>query len=143
MSSSSSLAAARRRRANGQPTVTAPPGRGPPPPTPTRQIQPESVQNIPPNPLMILQQHHAKISILDQQIQQLLANQENPPPVPSYNPPSGPINGELNENPNQIHQQFDLNEITDLLLSRIEQQLDLKVFYDNDQKLASEIESLN
>jgi len=149
MSSSSSLAAARRRRANGvnQPTgPSGPPGssRGPPPSQSTRQ--PNSVTptpSIPPNPLMILQQHHAKINMLDEQIKQLLNNQEFPPPVSSSKPPSGNEENETLEESTSTQQHFDLNEITDLLLSRIEKQLDLKVFYENDQKLASEIEGLN
>lgn len=145
MSSSSSLAAARRRRAGGQQTVSAPPGRGPPPSQSTKQKSTPESSNIPPNPLMILQQHHAKISMLDQQIQQLLMNQENPPPIPQSNPPNN-MDGESDKNLEEnvpTQQRFDLNEVTDLLLSRIEQQLDFKVFYDNDQKLASEIENLN
>ena len=149
MSSSSSLAAARRRRANGvnQPTgPSGPPGSsgGPPPSQSTRQ--PNSVTpspSIPPNPLMILQQHHAKINMLDEQIKQLLSNQEFSPPVPSSNPPSENVENENLEESTPTQQRFDLNEITDLLLSRIEQKLDLKVFYDNDQRLASEIEGLN
>ena len=146
MSSSSSLAAARRRRANGvnQPTgPSGPPGssRGPPPSQSTRQPNPGTpTPSIPPNPLMILQQHHAKINMLDEQIKLLLNNQEIPPPAPSSNPSSE--NQNLEES-TPTQQRFDLNEITDLLLSRIEQTLDLKVFYDNDQRLASEIEGLN
>lgn len=140
MSSSSSLAAARRRRANG---VNQPPGPsiGPPPPQATQQISSSNNSNIPPNPLMILQQHHAKINILDEQIKQLLSNQDVP--ISSSNPPFGNVENENLEENTPTQQRFDLNEITDLLLSRIEQQLDLKVFYDNDQKLASEIEDLN
>ena len=149
MSSSSSLAAARRRRANGvnQPTgPSGPPGssRGPPPSQSTRQPNPGTpTPSIPPNPLMILQQHHAKINMLDEQIKQLLSNQEFSPPVPSSNPPSENVENENLEESTPTQQRFDLNEITDLLLSRIEQKLDLKVFYDNDQRLASEIEGLN
>lgn len=140
MSSSSSLAAARRRRANGvnqPPGPSGPPGpsRGPPPPQATQQISSSNNSNIPPNPLMILQQHHAKINMLDEQIKQLLNNQELSP--------SGNVENETLEESTSTQQHFDLNEITDLLLSRIEKQLDLKVFYENDQKLASEIEGLN
>ena len=145
MSSSSSLAAARRRRAGGQQTVSAPPGRGPPPAQSTKQTTSSNNSNIPPNPLMILQQHHAKINMLDEQIQKLLSNQEFPPPIPQSNPPTN-MEGEsdkiLEENVPTQHK-FDLNEVTELLLSRIEGQFDLKVFYDNDQRLASEIENLN
>ena len=140
MSSSSSLAAARRRRASGQQTVSAPPGRGPPPPQSTKQTTSSNNSNIPPNPLMILQQHHAKINMLDEQIQKLLSNQEFPPPIPASNPP---LEKESSDEQNPVQQQFDLNEVTELLLSRIEGQLDLKVFYDNDQRLATEIENLN
>jgi hypothetical protein len=147
MSSSASIAAARRRRAGGAnqppgPSRGPPPGpsRGPPPPQATQQIPSSNNSNIPPNPLMILQQHHAKINMLDEQIKLLLNNQEIPPPAPSSNPSSE--NQNLEES-TPTQQRFDLNEITDLLLSRIEQTLDLKVFYDNDQRLASEIEGLN
>ena len=140
MSSSSSLAAARRRRAGGPQTVSAPPGRGPPPAQSTKQTTSSNSSNIPPNPLMILQQHHAKITMLDEQIQKLLSNQEFPPPIPTSNPP---LEKETSDEPSPVQQKFDLNEVTELLLSRIEGQLDLKVFYDNDQRLASEIENLN
>lgn len=150
MSSSSSLAAARRRRAGGQqsvsgPPVGGPPGRGPPPSQSTRQSNPDT-PNIPPNPLMILQQHHAKINMLDEQIKQLLSNQDVNLPIISSNSFSKNTNEENNENLEEntpTQQRFDLNEITDLLLSRIENQLDLKVFYENDQKLASQIDDLN
>jgi hypothetical protein len=141
MSSSASIAAARRRRAGGQQIVSAPPpGRGPPPPQNTKQNSQQTLSsNAPPNPFMILQQHHAKIAMLDQQIQSLLTNQEVPTPIPSLDNGSN----ENVDNNMPVQQKFDLNEVTDLLMSRIEQQLDFKVFYDNDQKLASEIENLN
>lgn len=143
MSSSSSLAAARRRRAGGgQQPVSAPPGRGPPPSQSTRQNSqqiPSTSSNVPPNPFMILQQHHAKIAMLDQQIQTLLSSQDISPIVSSSENGSN----EKVDNNMPVQQKFDLNEVTNLLLSRIEQQLDFKVFYENDQKLASEIENLN
>jgi len=141
MSSSSSLAAARRRRAGGgQQPVSAPPGRGPPPAQLTRQQSIPESSNIPPNPLMVLQQHHVKITMLDQQIQKLLSNQEIPPPVPSSVPPT---EGDLSENPTSVQQKFDLNEVTDLLLSRIEQRIDFRALYENDQKLGGEIDTLH
>ena len=141
MSSSSSLAAARRRRAGGgQQPVSAPPGRGPPPAQLTRQQSIPESSNTPPNPLMVLQQHHVKITMLDQQIQKLLSNQEIPPPVPSSVPPT---EGDLSENPTSVQQKFDLNEVTDLLLSRIEQRIDFRALYENDQKLGGEIDTLH
>ena len=141
MSSSSSLAAARRRRAGGgQQPVSAPPGRGPPPAQSTRQQSIPESSNIPPNPLMVLQQHHVKITMLDQQIQKLLSNQEIPPPVPSSVPPT---DGDSSENPTSVQQRFDLNEVTDLLLSRIEQRIDFRALYENDQKLGGEIDTLH
>jgi hypothetical protein len=141
MSSSSSLAAARRRRAGGgQQTVSAPPGRGPPPAQSTRQQSIPESSNIPPNPLMVLQQHHVKITMLDQQIQKLLSNQEIPPPVPSSVPPN---EGDLSENSTSVQQRFDLTEVTDLLLSRIEQRIDFRALYENDEKLGGEIDTLH
>jgi hypothetical protein len=129
MSSSSSLQAARRRRAGGQQPVSAPPGRGPQPPQGNKQV---SSSSIPPSPLMILQQHHAKIVMLDQQVQKLISDKE------SYH-----LEEESGNENIPIEQKFDLNEVTDLLLSRIENKIDLKAFYENDQRLASEIENLN
>ncbi len=129
MSSSSSLQAARRRRAGGQQPVSAPPGRGPQPPQGNKQV---SSSSIPLSPLMILQQHHAKIVMLDQQVQKLISDKE------SYH-----LEEESGNENIPIEQKFDLNEVTDLLLSRIENKIDLKAFYENDQRLASEIENLN
>jgi hypothetical protein len=143
MSSSSSLAAARRRRAGGANQPSGPPGRGPPPTQSTRQPSTPESSNIPPNPLMVLQQHHIKISMLDQQIQKLLSTQEIPPPVPSSVPPSVQNETDLSENPTSVHQRFDLNEVTDLLLSRIEQRIDFRALYENDQKLGGEIDTLH
>jgi hypothetical protein len=132
MSSSSSLQAARRRRAGvpgGQPPVSGPPGRVQQSSQSNKQV---SSPSIPPNPLMILQQHHAKIIMLDQQVQKLISDKE------SYH-----LEEESSNENIPIQQKFDLNEVTDLLLSRIENKIDLKAFYDNDQQLASEIENLN
>ena len=141
MSSSSSLAAARRRRAGG---VNQPPGRGPIPPTPGRGPPPQQqnnsvteTQSIPPNPLMILQQHHVKINMLDSLVNKLMSEKE-------FNRENN--NVETFNNTNEINQtqfKFDLNEVTNVIMSKIEEQFDFKVFYDNDEKLGSEIENLN
>ena len=37
---------------------------------------------------------------------------------------------------------INIGEISDLIMSRVEQQLDLKAFYDNDERLMNEIEEL-
>ena len=149
MSSSSSLAAARRRRVGSQTVASAPqsgrgptPGRGMPPPQLTKESVPDN-SRMPPNPLMILQQHHIKINMLDEQIKQILNNQNistlNSSPTLS---PENISNDNLEENV-IVQQKINLDEITELLMVRIEDQLDLKVFYDNDQKLAEQVDELN
>ena len=120
MSSSSSLAAARRRRAGGAPT-NVPPSQLKPP-TNNTSTKPNTQESpIPPNPLMILQQHHLKISSMEENIKNLMTTSlENKSGSDSLN----------------------MTEITDKVMERIEQQMDLRVFYENDTRLAGEIESL-
>ena len=133
MSSSSSLAAARRRRAGGA-------GSNPTPTRPTPPSGPNNQQQIrvPPNaqvnqspqvpPFIMLKQHEAKLNVIQEAIHRI---QEN--------------NGVNNPNPNlsSSSDKFDINELTELLMTQLEDKLDLKAFYENDQKLASEIESLH
>lgn len=120
MSSSSSLAAARRRRAGGAPT-NVPPSQLKPP-TNNTSTKPNTQESpIPPNPLMILQQHHLKISSMEENIKNLMTTSlENKSGSDSLN----------------------MTEISDKVMERIEQQMDLRVFYENDTRLAGEIESL-
>jgi hypothetical protein len=120
MSSSSSLAAARRRRAGGAPT-NVPPSQLKPPTNNTSTKPNTQESSIPPNPLMILQQHHLKISSMEENIKNLMTTSlENKSGSDSLN----------------------MTEITDKVMERIEQQMDLRVFYENDTRLAGEIESL-
>jgi hypothetical protein len=42
-----------------------------------------------------------------------------------------------------VQQRFDLTEVTDLLLSRIEQRIDFRALYENDEKLGGEIDTLH
>jgi hypothetical protein len=133
MSSSSSLAAARRRRAGGA-------GSNPTPTRPTPPSGPNNQQQIrvPPNaqvnqspqvpPFIMLKQHEAKLNVIQEAIHRI---QEN--------------NGVNNPNPtlSSSSDKFDINELTELLMTQLEDKLDLKAFYENDQKLASEIESLH
>ena len=127
MSSSSSLAAARRRRAGG---VQQPP-RGPAQQVPGQQRPanpPTPPANAPtPSPFVMLQQHNAKIQMMENAIRELASNKST----------IGTLEGDSPEK-----QQFDLTELTDLIMSRVESTMDLKAFYENDQKLASELEML-
>ena len=147
MSSSSSIAAARRRRAGG------PPGPQPPSSTSNRPSQnnsdntPQS-QASPINPLMLLQQHHAKITSIDQVLQDIVKNQDvlnNDILTINTKITTPDVNG-INSSENMImstaNSQINVDEISDLVMSRVEGQLDLKAFYDNDEKLMNEIETL-
>ena len=48
-----------------------------------------------------------------------------------------------NENNNESTQQFNTDEVATLLIGKIEEQLDLKALYDNDNNLATEIDKLH
>jgi hypothetical protein len=125
MSSSSSLSAARRRRAGGQQPVS---NNRPEPPQ-----QPQStttVKSPTPNPYMLLQQHHIKITELEKKMNEL-SSEKNSEPVPTNVP--------LDIGNSQI----DPTKFSDVIINRIESQLDLKAFYENDTRLASEMEELN
>jgi hypothetical protein len=56
------------------------------------------------------------------------------------NPPSMAANRQMTEQPTPS--QLNINELSDLIMSRMEAQLDLKAFYENDEKLMTEIEEL-
>jgi len=135
MSSSSSIAAARRRRAGG------PPGPQPPNSTSNRPSQNNSSNTQPPpasapmNPFMLLQQHHVKINMLEQTLKEMASKQDS-------------INNTRNTHPMESvesssnNSQFNINELSDLIISKVEGQLDLKALYDNDERLMNEIEEL-
>ena len=125
MSSSSSLSAARRRRAGGQQPVS---NNRPEPPQ-----QPQStttVKSPTPNPYMLLQQHHIKITELEKKMNEL-SSEKNSESVPT-------------NVPHDIgNSQIDPTKFSDVIINRIESQLDLKAFYENDTRLANEMEELN
>ena len=144
MSSSSSIAAARRRRAGGPPGPT-PPGsnssRPSPNNTPNRQPEPPAG---PVNPLVLLQQHHIKITMMEQVLKDLVSKQELSKNDVSKNAQvSAPVmaaNRQMTEQ--SLPSQLNINELSDLIMSRMEAQLDFKAFYENDEKLMNEIEEL-
>ena len=125
MSSSSSIAAARRRRAGGSGGPT-------PQSRPVQQQQPSTSTNSngPVNPLTILQQHHIKINKLEQIIQKIISKDTD-----SSSLKTGSSSSSM---PTDIN----IDEIGDLIMAKVEQQLDLKAFYDNDERLMTEIEGL-
>ena len=145
MSSSSSLSGARRRRAGGGsgPTSTSSSQQGPPPqqripsgmkgPPPPPMIvsnppvnpsqpdnspvNPSQPDNSPINPIQILQQHELKISSMENVLHEIMSN-KNKEDVP------------------------DINKISENILGNLEEKLDLKSFYENDEKLFNELEVL-
>jgi len=125
MSSSSSIAAARRRRAGG--------AGGPTPQSNPVQQQTPPPSNAPINPFTILQQHHIKINKLEQIIQEIVSKETGRDitnrPIAKESSPSTPSD-------------MNINELSDLIISRVEEQLDLKAFYENDERLMNEIEGL-
>ena len=125
MSSSSSIAAARRRRAGGA-------GGSTPQGNPVQQQTPPP-SNAPINPFTILQQHHIKINKLEQIIQEIVSKETGRDITnrPSAKEPSSSTPSDVN-----------INELSDLIISRVEEQLDLKAFYENDERLMNEIEGL-
>lgn len=144
MSSSSSIAAARRRRAGGPPGPTPPGSNANRPPqnnTPNRQPEPPAG---PVNPLVLLQQHHIKITMMEQVLKDLVSKQELSKNDASKNAqvsaPAITANRQMTEQ--STPSQLNINELSDLIMSRMEAQLDLKAFYDNDEKLLNEIEEL-
>jgi hypothetical protein len=113
MSSSSSLSAARRRRAGGQQPSTRPAGNAPAP-----------------NPYMLLQQHHVKINALEKRMDGISSGKS----IESTH---------TNNTNNTMNSQIDATEFSEMIINRIESQLDLKAFYENDTRLAGEMEELH
>ena len=127
MSSSSSIAAARRRRAGGA---------GGPTPQQSNTVQQQQTpppSNAPINPFTILQQHHIKINKLEQIIKGIVSKETGHDITsrPSAKTSSSSTPSDVN-----------INELSDLIMSRVEEQLDLKAFYENDERLMNEIEGL-
>ena len=127
MSSSSSIAAARRRRAGGAGGPT-------PQGNPVQQQQPPPPSNAPINPFIILQQHQVKINKLEQIIQEIVSKETGRDITSS---PNGKESSS-SSTPSDVN----INELSDLIMSRVESQLDLKAFYENDERLMNEIEGL-
>ena len=123
MSSSSSLSAARRRRAGGQQPVSN--NRQEPP----QQPQP-NVKSTAPNPYILLQQHHIKINELEKKMNELTSEKNS-----EFAPTNVPVD--------TGNSQIDPTKFSDVNINRIESQLDLKAFYENDTRLANEMEELN
>lgn len=133
MSSSSSLAAARRRRVGSQTPLPSQQSK-----SPSQQQQQQSslsnpptppVQNILPPPLILLQQHNAKINSIEDALRKLISQQQ-------------PLSGNGETNPTSLRQQFDLTELSDMIMSRVESTMDFKALYENDERLVTEIENL-
>ena len=130
MSSSSSIAAARRRRAGGAGGPT-------PQGNPVQQQQQQQTpppSNAPINPFIILQQHQVKINKLEQIIQEIVSKETGRDITSS---PNGKESSS-SSTPSDVN----INELSDLIMSRVESQLDLKAFYENDERLMNEIEGL-
>jgi hypothetical protein len=132
MSSSSSLAGARRRRAGGGsgPTST---GTASTQGTPQSGAQQQQGQQ-PVNPFQLLQQHHFKITNLEKSVNDILTRGL-----------TGLVNttSEVNESGRQV-QQGDINieELSRVIMTNVESQLDLKAFYENDERLMNELEEV-
>lgn len=130
MSSSSSLSGARRRRVGGGsgPTSTT----GSTPSKPAQKVAPGlkgSTENNVINPYQLIQQHDIKLNILHDIIQELKINKNN-----------SILNNIEPTNNSSIN--IDMEEICNNVMLNVEKQLDLKVFYENDERLMNEIESL-
>lgn len=130
MSSSSSLAGARRRRAGGGsgPTSTGTPSK----PQQQPQQQQQGQQAV--NPFQLLQQHHFKIVNLEKSVNDILTKGL----TGSVNTTSGD-----NESGSQLQQRdINIEELSKVIMTNVETQLDFKAFYDNDERLMNEIEEL-
>lgn len=132
MSSSSSLAGARRRRAGGGsgPTSTGTASTQGTPQSGAQQQQGQ--QSV--NPFQLLQQHHFKITNLEKSVNDILTRGL-----------TGLVNttSEVNESERQV-QQGDINieELSRVIMTNVESQLDLKAFYENDERLMNELEEV-
>ena len=127
MSSSSSLSGARRRRAGGGsgPTSSGQPQQRPTNPSTQPPTDPQQI-----NPFMLLQQHNMKINMIEQTVREYMVNRETDA-TNATNATNGSDNNSI-----------DMESIGNFVLNKVESQLDLKVFYDNDNKLMEEISSL-
>ena len=131
MSSSSSLSGARRRRAGGGsgPTSTSAP------PSSVRQRTPAGLKGSSTptqssnnnNPFQIIQQHEMKLNMLRETVQQLMSSKNDT----SIDPKD--INDKIN---------IDVEQISNFVMDKVEKELDFKAFYENDEKLMNELESL-
>lgn len=135
MSSSSSIAAARRRRAGG--------AGGPTPSTPSQNgasshASSPQAPSTPVNPLVLLQQHHIKINVMEKMIHEISLKQ-SALNVSSTNSSGSIAPQSQSQSPNP---DLNINELTDLIMNKVEGQLDLKAFYENDERLMTEIEEL-
>ena len=138
MSSSSSLSGARRRRAGGG---SGPTSTSAPPPVPQRtaaglksSATPQPTQNNS-NPFQLLQQHEAKLNMLRETLQQVLSEKND-------NSNNQQASGSINMEAIQEKINIDVENVSNFVMERVEKELDLKAFYDNDEKLMNEIESL-
>ena len=138
MSSSSSLSGARRRRAGGGsgPTSTSAP---PPVPQRTAAGLKSSAPQTPPqnnsNPFQLIQQHEMKLNMLRETLQQVLSEKND-------NSNNQQASGSINMEAIQEKINIDVENVSNFVMERVEKDLDLKAFYDNDEKLMNEIESL-
>lgn len=129
MSSSSSLSGARRRRVGGGSGPTSTSGTAPPS-KPPQKVSPglkASNDNNVVNPFQLIQQHEIKLNILHDIIQKIKSEKNN---IPNNLEPS---NSSIN---------IDMEEIYNNIMANVEKQLDLKSFYENDERLMNEIETL-
>jgi hypothetical protein len=137
MSSSSSLSGARRRRAGGGsgPTSTS----APPVPQRTSAGLKNPIPPAPPqsnsNPFQLIQQHESKLNMLRETLQQLMSDKND-------NSNNQQASGSINMDAIQEKINLDVENISNFVMERVEKELDLKAFYDNDEKLMNEIESL-
>lgn len=131
MSSSSSLSGARRRRVGGGSGPTSTSGTTPPS-KPPQKVAPglkSSGENNVINPFQLIKQHDIKLNILHDLIHQLKSKIDNNNISDNIEPTNQSIN-------------IDMEEISNNVMANIEKELDLKVFYENDERLMNEIESL-
>jgi len=79
---------------------------------------------------MLLRQHNAKINSIENALRELVTRQTNGP------------EDIINES-TTLKQQFDLTELSNIVMARVESTMDFKALYDNDERLVSEIDSLH
>lgn len=125
MSSSSSLSGARRRRAGGGsgPTSSGQQTQRP------QQQQPQQQEQQQPqiNPFILLQQHDMKINMIEETVREFMVNR-------TIDMKQG--------NDQSLNNSIDMEAIINVVLEKIENNFDLKSFYDNDNKLMDEISGL-